>query len=83
MIPRGAQLVTDPQHALPKPMLGHVTSSCYSPHLARPIALALLAGGRTRHGERVLATSPLHEVTAEVTVTAPVFVDPEGTHPRG
>jgi heterotetrameric sarcosine oxidase alpha subunit len=83
MIPRGAQVVTDPHHALPNPTVGHVTSSCYSPNLARPIALALLAGGRARHGERVFATSPLHGVTAEVMVTAPVFVDPEGTCPRG
>ncbi len=83
MIPRGAQLVADPQHALPNPMLGHVTSSCYSPTLGQPIALALLSGGRARHGERVFAESPLHGTTVEVTVTAAVFVDPEGARARG
>jgi len=82
-IPRGAQLVADPQHALPNPMLGYVTSSCYSPNLAKPIALALLSGGRARHGERMFAMSPLHAMTAEVTVTAPVFIDAEGARPHG
>lgn len=82
-IPRGAQLVADPQHALPNPLLGHVTSSCYSPTLQRPIALALLKEGRARHGERVFAMSPLHAATVEVTVTAPVFIDPEGVRAHG
>ncbi len=82
-IPRGAQLVADPDHALPNPMLGHVTSSCYSPTLAKPIALALLKGGRARHGERVFAMSPLHAATVEVTVTAPAFIDPEGARAHG
>jgi sarcosine oxidase subunit alpha len=83
MIPRGAQLVADPHHALPNPLLGHVTSSCYSPTLAKPIALALLKGGRARNGERVFAMSPLHAMTVEVTVTAPVFIDAEGVRAHG
>ncbi len=83
MIPRGAQLVADPRHALPNPMLGHVTASCYSPALERPIALALLSAGRARHGEQLFAASPLHGVTVAVSVTAPVFVDPEGGRARG
>jgi sarcosine oxidase, subunit alpha len=83
MIPRGAQLVADPHHALPNPLLGHVTSSCYSPTLAKPIALALLEGGRARHGERVYAMSPLQAATLEVTVTAPVFIDAEGVRAHG
>ncbi len=82
-IPRGAQLVADPHHALPNPMLGHVTATCYSPTLKHPIALALLAAGRARHGERVFAVSPLHATTVPVRVTAPVFVDPEGARARG
>ena len=55
----------------------------YSPNLAKPIALALLSGGRARHGERMFAMSPLHAMTAEVTVTAPVFIDAEGARPHG
>ena len=35
-------------------MVGHVTSSYDSAALGRPFCLALLAGGRGRHGETVL-----------------------------
>ncbi|MFQ5934856.1 MAG: sarcosine oxidase subunit alpha family protein [Acidiferrobacterales bacterium] len=83
MIPRGAQLVADPNHILPNPMLGHVTSTCYSPNLEQPIALVLLSRGRTRHGERIFAMSPLEGATVEVAVTSPVFFDPEGTRAHG
>ena len=59
------------------PSLGHVTSAYWSETLQRPIALALLAGGRTTdqadavraHGRRVAVA---------VRVTAPVFYDPQG-----
>ena len=34
-------------------MIGHVTSSYYSPILRRSIALALVRGGLDRMGERV------------------------------
>ena len=37
----------------PTPMIGHVTSSYYSPILRRSIALALVRGGLDRMGERV------------------------------
>ena len=83
MIPRGAQLVVDPRRAAPNPMEGHVTSTCYSPTLERPIALALLARGRSRHGETLHATSPLAGETVEVEVCDPVFYDSKGTRLRG
>jgi sarcosine oxidase subunit alpha len=56
----------------PVPMLGHVTSSYYSPNLGRSIALAMVAGG----GEKLFVAMP--ERAIPVTVTGPVFVDPEG-----
>src|SRR5205823_2346419 len=50
-IPRAAKIVADPDSALANPMLGHVTSWCWSPNVDAWIALALVANGRARHGE--------------------------------
>ena len=81
-IPRGAQIVADPGRALSNPMIGEVTSACYSPNLATPIGLGIIAGGRTRMGETLYALSPLRGLTVAVTVTNPVFIDPEGVRLR-
>lgn len=81
-IPRGAQIVRDPAHPLPNPMVGEVTSACFSPNLDKPIALALVAGGRARAGETLYAMAPLQDSTVKVVVTGPVFVDPEGARLR-
>ncbi len=62
-------------------MLGHVTSSYRSAALERPFGLALLAGGRDRIGERVLA--PVGDELVEVEVTSPVLYDPEGSKRDG
>lgn len=85
VLPEGAQLVEvgtvvgdGPD---PVPMLGHVTSSYRSAALERPFGLALLAGGRDRIGERVLA--PVGDELVEVEVTSPVLYDPEGTKRDG
>ena len=82
-IPRGAQLVADDSAPVPNPILGHVTANCYSPTLGKPIALALLANGRALTGKSFHATSPLAGITVPVTVTSPVFVDPQGVRVRG
>ncbi|HLW13771.1 MAG TPA: sarcosine oxidase subunit alpha family protein [Casimicrobiaceae bacterium] len=81
-IPRGAKIVADPDHALPNPMLGHVTSWCFSPHVDRWIALALVSGGRSRHGETLWAVSPLAGAKVQITVGPPVFIDPNGERLR-
>jgi sarcosine oxidase subunit alpha len=81
-IPRGAKLVEDPDRAAPNPMLGHVTSWCWSPNLGAWIALALLADGRARHGQSLWAVSPLQGVRAQVHIGPPVFVDSEGARLR-
>jgi sarcosine oxidase subunit alpha len=83
LIPRGAQLVDNPRQESPMPILGHVTSTCYSPTLAKPIALALLKRGRERYAEKLYAMSPLTNECVEVEVTPHVFVDPEGARLRG
>jgi sarcosine oxidase subunit alpha len=82
-MPRAAKLVADAERPAPNPMLGHVTSWCYSPHLDARIALALLANGRARHGETLWAVSPLTDAKVRVNVGSPVFIDPEGERLRG
>jgi len=82
-IPRGAQLVVDANAPLPNPIVGHVTATCYSPTLRRPIALALLRDGRALMGKSLHAVSPLAGKSVPVTVTGNVFFDPVGAHVRG
>ena len=57
-------------------MLGHVTSSYWSANCERSITLALVAGGRSRIGETLHATTPSGFTT--VRVTEPVFFDARG-----
>jgi sarcosine oxidase subunit alpha len=85
VMPRGAKIVADPDHPLPNPMQGHVTSWCWSPNLEAWIALALVANGRARHGETMWAVSPLADAKARVPVRIgpPTFIDPEGERLRG
>jgi len=81
-MPRAAKIVADPERAPPNPMLGHVTSWCWSPNLEAWIALALLANGRARHGETLWAVSPLAGAKVRVKVGPPCFIDPDGERLR-
>ncbi|MEU3782330.1 sarcosine oxidase subunit alpha family protein [Streptomyces sp900129855] len=84
-LPEGTQLVAPDvpltPEAGPVPMLGHVTSSYHSPALGRPFALALVADGRARIGETLLA--PVGEDLVPVEVADFVLYDPEGTRRDG
>ena len=72
----GAQIVANPAHPVPMPMIGHVTSSYMSANLGRSIALALVADGRRRMRERLSVTTPAGFAEAEI--VEPVFLDPQG-----
>jgi sarcosine oxidase subunit alpha len=76
VLPEGGQIVETAASALPMKMIGHVTSSYYSANLGHSIALALVKGGRQRHGERIYV--PLEDRTVSATITAPRFFDPDG-----
>jgi sarcosine oxidase, subunit alpha len=76
VLDEGAQIVMDPHQTIPMRMVGHVTSSYWSSNCDRSIALALLAGGRSRIGSRVYVTTPTGFTTAKV--CEPVFFDPAG-----
>lgn len=83
MIPIGAQLVDGPAPHQPGAGQGRVTSTHFSPTLASPIALALLAGGRGRENQELYAVSPLTNEQVRVRVTQPMFHDPKGELLRG
>jgi sarcosine oxidase, subunit alpha len=75
LLPEGAQLVLQPDAAVPVKMAGHVTSSYRSATLGRTFALAMLQSGRERLGSTVYAPLNGHVVVA--TVTEPIFYDKE------
>jgi len=74
VLEEGAQLV-EKITSLPMKMVGHVTSSYYSPNLKSSFALALIKGGIKRKGEILVA--PMENENIEVEITNPVFIDPE------
>ena len=55
-------------------MVGHVTSSYFSPNLGRSFALALVKGGVKKKGKKLLI--PMPNKTIEVEITESVFIDP-------
>ncbi len=76
VLEEGAQLAATAGQQPPIPLLGHVTSSYYSAVLGHSIALAVVAGGRSRLGQTLFVPMPDGDI--EVQVTAPVFYDPTG-----
>jgi sarcosine oxidase subunit alpha len=57
---------------------GHVTSTTYSVHLGKNIALALLSNGERRIGETVVCSNPIEGQELEVKVVSSHFYDPQG-----
>ena len=74
ILEEGAQLV-ERETELPMTMVGHVTSSYYSPNLGRSFALALVKGGVSKKGLELFA--PQLNKTIKVQITNPVFIDPK------
>jgi sarcosine oxidase subunit alpha len=82
-IPSGAHLVAGADAKEPGRSQGHVTAMCFSPALEAYIALALLRGGRARHGEKLFAADPLRGRHVPVEVVDPCFVDKDGSRMHG
>ncbi|NKC14627.1 MAG: sarcosine oxidase subunit alpha family protein [Gammaproteobacteria bacterium] len=82
VLPEGAQLVNEPFTRLPAPMVGHVTSSYRSATLGRAIALALVKGGRGRHGETIYASLADGRLVP-ARIGPAVFYDPRGIRLHG
>ena len=55
-------------------MIGHISSSYFSPNLGRSIALGLVKEGKNKKGLKIYA--PMQNKTIEVEITSPIFIDP-------
>ena len=62
---------------------GYVTSVCYSPDLGTMIGLGFVKRGPERMGERMVVRDHVRDLTVEVEICTPVFIDPEGGRLRG
>jgi sarcosine oxidase, subunit alpha len=76
VLEEGAQIVANPNQAIPMTMIGHVTSSYWSANCGRSIAMALIAGGKDRMGETLYVPMPDRNIEAEICDA--VFFDKEG-----
>ena len=76
VLEEGAQVTESASPPTGASALGHVTSSYMSQATGRPIALALIAAGRSRIGASLHVPMPGGAIG--VTVTAPVFYDKPG-----
>ncbi|MEW9834054.1 sarcosine oxidase subunit alpha [Mesorhizobium marinum] len=81
VLEEGAQIVANPQQAIPMTMIGHVTSSYWSENCGRSIALGLVVDGRARMGETLFV--PMPSGTLEVEICQPVFFDEKGGRLNG
>ena len=74
VLEEGAQIVSEINQS-PVNMLGHVSSSYYSPNLKKSIALAVVRGGKNMIGKKLFI--PMENKTINVTIVNPVFFDKE------
>ena len=72
ILEEGAQIVQD-EKKQPIEMLGHVTSSYFSPNLNKSIALAVVKNGKNLKGQKLLV--PMQDKTINVTVSDFIFFD--------
>ena len=82
----GSQLigsdVTVPAGAV-VPKQGFVSSATPSAFLGHAIALAFLENGALRHGQELIAASPISNESTRVRVVSPVFLDPDNSRLKG
>ena len=74
VLEEGAQIVRDVKKK-PIEMLGHVTSSYFSPNLNKSIALAVVRNGKKLKGNKLYV--PMKNKTINVTVSDFIFYDKE------
>ncbi len=74
VLEEGAQIVED-LNKKPIEMLGHVTSSYFSPNLNKSIALAVVVSGKNLRGKKLFV--PMEDKNINVTITDTVFYDKE------
>ena len=74
ILEEGAQIVSD-MSKKPLEMIGHVTSSYFSPNLNKSIALAVVKSGKKMNGQKLIV--PMENKNINVTVSDTVFLDKE------
>ncbi len=74
VLEEGAQIIANFNKS-PVEMLGHVTSSYYSPNLKKSIALGFVRGGKNMMGQKLII--PMENKKITVTITDPIFLDKE------
>ncbi len=79
----GAHIVEEIDTENPHGSLGHITAACFSPALGKYIALALVSGGKARHGKRAHVSDPLRNRFGPVEIVSHHFFDPEGKRMHG
>jgi len=77
VLEEGAQIVAKVKKNPPMDMLGHVTSSYFSPNLKKSIALAVIKNGKNLKGKKLYV--PMKNKIIEVTVSDTIFLDKEGS----
>ena len=74
ILEEGAQIVSD-INKKPVEMLGHVTSSYFSPNLNKSIALAVVRNGKKMKGQKLIV--PMENKNINVIVSDSIFLDKE------
>ena len=74
VLEEGAQIVSE-LNQKPVEMLGHVTSSYFSPNLNKSIALAVVRDGKNMRGKKLFI--PMENKNISVTVSSTIFFDKE------
>jgi len=72
VLEEGAQIVADVSKK-PVEMLGHITSSYFSPNLNKSIALGVVKGGKDMLGKKLFV--PMKNKVINVQIADPVFLD--------
>ncbi|PTE09232.1 sarcosine oxidase subunit alpha [Mesorhizobium helmanticense] len=79
----GAHVVEVLDEANPHDSIGHITACCYSPALGKHIALALIKGGKARHGSRAFVSDPLRNRFGPIEIVSNHFYDSDGSRMHG
>ncbi len=79
----GAHIVDYNDPSVTRDSIGHVTAVCFSPMLGKYIGLALVKGGKARHGTRAYVSDPLRGRFGPVDIVSHHLFDPEGKRMHG
>jgi glycine cleavage system aminomethyltransferase T len=79
----GAHVVEYNDPSVFRDSIGHITAVCFSPSLGKYVGLALVKGGKQRHGQRAYVSDPLRGRFGPVEIVSHHMFDPEGKRMHG